>query len=201
MRFRGFDRFIRPYLATMTDDPFEVDARPFANRKTGCIRGGATVGGTELPNQENSTKGISFRGIRAMLYIDGRAEARRCRAPGPVHRRPKDGKVGVDRLFRYDRMDDDGGLHREPDGVRDPADPAATPLRRAPGWAAGCPALNARTCSRRWRETTRSMKALAAEQPGRPGLTKMLGKNARECRCLYDLVTITGENRGGRSGE
>lgn len=103
MRLRGFDRFVRPYLASMTDDPFEV-VSAFREPEDWLNSWWRYRRRDRMPNAENSTRGMSFDAFVG-LYLDG------ARKPADVGRQGQfiagsDGRVGVDRLFRYDRIDE-----------------------------------------------------------------------------------------------
>lgn len=102
MRLRGFDRFIRPYLATMTDEPFEVISA-FREPEDWLHSWWRYRRRDEIAGRENSTQGMSFAQF-VDCYIDG------AQKPADVGRQgqfiaDKNGRVGVDRLFRYDDMD------------------------------------------------------------------------------------------------
>lgn len=103
MRLRGFERFIRPYLASLTDAPFEVISA-FREPEDWLRSWWRYRRRDAIAGSENSTRGISFAEFVA-LYIDG------AQKPADIGRQgqfiaDRDGRVGVDRLFRYDRMDD-----------------------------------------------------------------------------------------------
>ncbi|MFK7942162.1 MAG: gamma-glutamyl kinase [Paracoccaceae bacterium] len=102
MRLRGYQRFIEPYLASLTDKPFEVISA-FREPEDWLHSWWRYRRRDGMRQQENSTKGMKFNQF-AELYADGGQK------PADVGRQgqfisDKNGDVGVDRLFRYDRME------------------------------------------------------------------------------------------------
>lgn len=100
--FRKYDRFLRPYLESYTKDPFEV-ACLFREPVDWLHSWWRYRGRDGIPNPENSTRGMSF-GDFAHAYMDGQ------RKPADVGQQARfvsapDGAIGVDRIFRYDRLD------------------------------------------------------------------------------------------------
>ncbi|MEM1300366.1 MAG: gamma-glutamyl kinase [Pseudomonadota bacterium] len=102
MSYRKYKRFIEPYLASLTDKPFDVICafrHPedwlqswWRYRRREALRGSA-----------NSTRGLSFDHF-VDRYLDGQQK------PADVGRQARfvarDGdEIGVSRVFRYDRIE------------------------------------------------------------------------------------------------
>ena len=100
--FRKFDRFIRPYLESMSQEKFECIClfREPVDWMASWWRYRAR---DDVPDPRKSTKGMSFSTF-VSDYLDDK------RPPADIGRQSRfvanrDGEVGVDRLFRYDHMD------------------------------------------------------------------------------------------------
>ena len=100
--FRRFDRFIRPYLESMSQDRFECIClfREPIDWMASWWRYRAR---DDVPDPAKSTKGMPFAQF-VSDYLDEK------RPPADIGRQSRfvanrDGEVGIDRLFRYDRLD------------------------------------------------------------------------------------------------
>jgi hypothetical protein len=100
--FRKYHRFLRPYLESYTKEPFEVVSL-FREPVDWLHSWWRYRGRDNIPNPENSTRDMTFDEF-VQAYMNGQQkpadigqQARFVAAP--------DGTVGVDRIFRYDRLD------------------------------------------------------------------------------------------------
>ncbi len=100
--YRKFDRFLRPYLQSYTKEPFEVLS--LFREPVDWLHSWWRYRGREgIPNPENSTRDMSFPDF-VTAYLDDQ------RKPADVGRQARfvaaaDGSIGVDTLFRYDRIE------------------------------------------------------------------------------------------------
>ena len=100
--FRKYNRFIRPYLESMSQDQFECVClfREPIDWMASWWRYRAR---DDVPDPAKSTKGMPFEQF-VEDYLDEK------RPPADIGRQSRfvadrNGEVGVDRLFRYDRLD------------------------------------------------------------------------------------------------
>ena len=100
--FRKYDRFLRPYLETLTKTPPEVVCL-FREPLDWLHSWWRYRARDNMPNPENSTRHLGFDAF-VEAYLDNMQK------PADVGRQSRfvarpDGTVGVDRIFRHDRMD------------------------------------------------------------------------------------------------
>ena len=99
--FRKYDRFLRPFLESYRREPFETVCL-FREPIDWLASWWRYRSRNDVPDPTRSTKGMSFSQF-VNDYLDGKTP------PADIGRQSRfvanrEGEVGIDRLFRYDRL-------------------------------------------------------------------------------------------------